>query len=442
MKRIIIGILMLCGVAFASCGSTVVQKADYNDNQATVAGTETVTAPQTTTAGTTATTTTTTTATIESATTTVTGEPPADFKVECQPTVEVYTTVSAADFITDNNAELLTPDTLIDTSETGARTTKLEFFKDGVKFEKEISYTVTDTQAPVILNSGWEPYAKKGETFDLGKIVGYVDNYDRAPKLTYTGEVNTAENGSYPITATVTDSSGNASSFDLTVLVLDEIPKAQDNNARVDFADFKAAHPYENVRYGIDVSAWQTNVDYNAVKEAGVQFVFMRMGYCYSDLVKDEYYDRNMEEATKAGLDVGVYFYCTDNTEEKVREHAKWMVEQLGGRKLAFPIVFDWEEFGRFQRYGMNSHDLNEFFEAFCDEVGKAGYTGMLYSSRNFLLNFWTNRGNHPVWLAHYVDETNYEGDFAVWQQSAYGRIAGIEGDVDFNIQYMDRPLS
>jgi len=442
MKRIIFGLLLLCGAAFVSCGTDVVQQANYDDTTSAVSETESSTEPATTAETTTVTTTAETTITTEAVTTIVTGEAPSDFVLSCQPSVEVYTSVSAADFITENNAELLTPDTLIDTSETGTRTTKLGFIKDGVRFEKEISYTVTDTQAPVILNSGWEPYAKKGEPFDLGKIVGYVDNYDRAPKLTFTGDVNTAENGSYPITATVTDSSGNATSFDLTVLVLDEIPKAQDNNARVDFADFKAAHPYENVRYGIDVSAWQTNVDYNAVKEAGVEFVFMRMGYCYSDLVKDEYYDRNMEEATKAGLDVGVYFYCTDNTEEKVREHAKWMVEQLGGKKLAFPIVFDWEEFGRFQRYGMNSHDLNELFEAFCDEVGKAGYTGMLYSSRNFLLNFWTNRGNHPVWLAHYVDETNYEGDFAVWQQSAYGRINGIEGDVDFNIQYMDRPLS
>lgn len=442
MKRIIIGIILLCGVAFASCSSSVVQKAEYSSGITSSAGSETVTAPVSTTSTVSTSATTAAATTTEAVTTTVTGEPPADLVLVCQPSVEVYTTVSAADFITDTNAELIAPDTIIDTAETGAKTMKLELIKDGVKFEKEISYSVTDTQAPVILNSGWEPYVKKGEAFDPGRIVGYVDNYDRAPVLTYTGEVNTAENGSYPITATVTDSSGNSTSFDLTVLVLDEIPTPEDNNARVTLGDFKAAHPYENVRFGIDVSAWQTNVDYNAAKADGVEFVIMRMGYCYSELVKDEYYDRNMEEATKAGLDVGVYFYCTDNTEEKVREHAKWMIDQLGGRKLAFPIAFDWEEFGRFQRYGMNSHDLNELFEVFCDEVGKAGYTAMLYSSRNFLLNFWTNRGGHPVWLAHYVDETNYEGDYVIWQVSAYGRVAGIDGDVDLNIQYMDRPLS
>ena len=65
----------------------------------------------------------------------------------------------------------------------------------------------------------------------------------------------------------------------------------------------------------------------------------------------------------------------------------------------------------------------------------------MLYSSKNFLDNVWENRRNRPVWLAHYVDETNYSGDYAIWQASAYGRMAGIDGDVDMNIQFMDEPL-
>ena len=89
----------------------------------------------------------------------------------------------------------------------------------------------------------------------------------------------------------------------------------------------------------------------------------------------------------------------------------------------------------------MNIHDLNCIFEAFCDELEKNGYSAMLYSSKNFLNNFWENRGDHPVWLAHYVDETDYEGSYAIWQASAYGRIPGIAGDVDMNIRYNSEPL-
>ena len=89
----------------------------------------------------------------------------------------------------------------------------------------------------------------------------------------------------------------------------------------------------------------------------------------------------------------------------------------------------------------MNIHDLNEVFEAFADELEKNGYSAMLYSSKNFLNNFWINRNDHPVWLAHFVDETNYTGPYNIWQQSAYGRIPGIAGDVDMNIQFLDNPF-
>ena len=198
------------------------------------------------------------------------------------------------------------------------------------------------------------------------------------------------------------------------------------------------------MRYGIDVSAWQTNVDYDAVKEAGCQFVIMRMGYFYNgyDAPKmDDYYLQNMENATAAGLDVGVYLYTDDNTEEGARQRARWVLEQLDGRELNFPIAFDWEEWGHFQEYGMNIRDLNNVFEAFADEVEKNGYSAMLYSSKNFLNNFWENKNDHPVWLAHFVDETDYTGPYNIWQASAYGIIPGISGDVDMNIQFMDRPF-
>ena len=91
----------------------------------------------------------------------------------------------------------------------------------------------------------------------------------------------------------------------------------------------------------------------------------------------------------------------------------------------------------------MSIKDLNDIYAAFADELEKNGYSAMLYSSRNFLLNFWSEKtkASHPVWLAHFVDETNYEGEYAIWQASAYGRIPGIAGDVDMDIQYLDKKL-
>ena len=95
------------------------------------------------------------------------------------------------------------------------------------------------------------------------------------------------------------------------------------------------------------------------------------------------------------------------------------------------------------KQYGMNIRDLNNVYAAFADEVKKQGYLPMLYSSKNFLDTIWSERTKHasPVWLAHYVDETNYTGEYAIWQASAYGRIPGIDGDVDMNIQYLNQPI-
>lgn len=367
--------------------------------------------------------------------------PPDSVIFESSDSLEVYSDVKVSEFIIDTNTEILNSDEILDTSGLGHENITVIFRYEDKTYEKIISYEVVDTTEPLVLNSGWNPYVQVGKPFDLNSIVGFADNYDRQPVLSYTGEVDTETVGNYPITVTVTDSSGNSTSWDMSVLVLNEIPVPEDNNPRVNFTDFIEYYNYENVSYGIDVSAWQTNVDYEAVKADGCEFVLMRIGYCYDEIQMDDYYLQNIENADNAGLDIGVYFYTTANTEEKAREQARWIVEQLDGRELDYPIAFDWEEWACFQEYNMNVHDLNNIFNVFCDELEQNGYSGMLYSSKNFLNNFWENDMNYPVWLAHYIDETDYTGPFAIWQASAYGRISGIEGDVDMNIRINDISL-
>ncbi len=377
-----------------------------------------------------------TTATVSLSAEKINENPPDSVILKSLDSLEVYSNIKVSEFIIDTNTEILNIEEILDTSELGQKSITVIFSYEDKTYEKNIFYEVVDTTEPLVLNSGWNPYVQVGKPFDLNSIVGFADNYDRQPLLSYTGEVDTETVGNYPITVTVTDSSGNSTSWDISVLVLNEIPTPEDNNTRMNFTDFIEYYNYENVSYGIDVSAWQTNVDYEAVKADGCEFVLMRIGYCYDEIQMDDYYLQNIENAENAGLDIGVYFYTTANTEEKAREQARWIVEQLGGRELDYPIAFDWEEWACFQEYNMNIHDLNSIFNAFCDEIEKNGYSCMLYSSKNFLNNFWENNRNYPVWLAHYVDETDYTGQFAIWQASAYGRISGIDGDVDMNITF------
>ena len=116
----------------------------------------------------------------------------------------------------------------------------------------------------------------------------------------------------------------------------------------------------------------------------------------------------------------------------------------LGGTPLDFPVAFDWEEFGNFQQYSMSINDLNNYYLAFADEMNKCGYSAMLYSSKNFFVNFWNEavKTATPTWLAHYVDSTDYTGKYSIWQASCAGKIDGIAGNVDMNVLYDPLPPS
>ncbi len=383
--------------------------------------------------------------------TTTTAKPqlPESGKIKSQKTAEVYERITVGELFSSSDGEIVNRDDIVDTDEIGDFTITVKR-KDGNRIiEETAKYKVADTTEPLLINGGWKVYLDLGETLDLDDYVGYADNYDDSPKLTYTGKVNTDSCGTYPITATVTDGSGNKTSWDLKVIVSD--PNEQGGSGGSGgsggdrepdpgdpFADFTKKYAADGVSFGIDVSKWQGDIDFKAVKAAGADFVIIRVGHCYDDISKDKYFDANLKNAKAAGLKVGVYLYTTATDADEAREHARWIVDQLGGASLEMPIVFDWESFDNFQQYDISIHDLNEVYLAFADEVKKLGFKPMLYGSKNRMNTIWSDEAKAaaPVWLAHYTEQTDYEGDYMMWQASCTGRIAGIDGDVDLDILY------
>ncbi len=366
-------------------------------------------------------------------------EPPAEAILMVDPAIEVYEELTVQSLLTATNVELENGSETVNTSETGTLSHTIRYRFDDEIYEHLISYVVEDTTPPLLLNAGWGAEIELGEVFDLTEHVGFADNYDRTPTLTCVGNVDTNVCGTYPLVATATDDAGNETTWTLSVDVVEHETTPPDNTPPLTFDTLMQEYAGENVRFGIDVSKWQKNIDFEAVKNAGCSFVIMRMGYYYDNIEMDEYYRANMAAAKAAGLDVGVYIYTTANTEAEVRENAQWIAQQLDGQALDFPVVFDWESFSHFQQYEMNIHDLNALYEMFADEMEQLGYDAMLYSSKNFLNNFWYDHSEHPIWLAHYTDQTDYTGDYVMWQLSSHGRIHGITGDVDLNILYTDR---
>lgn len=300
-----------------------------------------------------------------------------------------------------------------------------------------------DRTSPTVFYGGYTVYHLAGTAFDLSKYVSYGDDTDRNPRLTYTGSVNTSAVGSYPINATVTDASGNSTSWSLTVNVVTKHPTYPTTTTPtkvMSFSEVVSKYKAANTRFGIDVSQWQGKVDYNAVKKAGCSFVFIRVGTKYGSCTLDPYFKTNLNNAIAAGLDVGVYLYTTDHTPEAARDSAKWIVSQLGGKKLTLPVAYDWEELLNFQRFGASINDINNSYIAFKNELAKSGYSSMIYGKLSTLNYLWSPsvRNSSPVWLACYRDTPEYSGNFGIWQV-CYGRIPGIGGNTDFNVLYTDK---
>lgn len=345
--------------------------------------------------------------------------------------VEVYKKITFAKLLEGTG---ITPDdqkACVPTDKLGKQSVKI---KIGGK-EEVIGLDVVDTQAPVFFYAPSVITVEYGSSFDLNFCIGFGDNYDAHPKCSYSGNVNTYAAGDYPINITIKDSSGNTRTQYSTVSVVSYMPGWSSGLTAMNFADFCKKYKAANADFGLDVSAWQGNIDFNKVKKSGCSFVFIRCAHHSDDFYVDQYFDQNLKNALAAGIDTGVYIFTTCSTPKQAREHAQWVIKKLGGQKLQLPIAFDWESFDKFQNCGLSIHTLNECYRAFREEIEAAGYECILYNSKNFLETVWEPDTLDNVWLANYTERTEYSGKYQFWQQGI-GRIDGIDGDVDLNVRY------
>lgn len=197
-------------------------------------------------------------------------------------------------------------------------------------------------------------------------------------------------------------------------------------------------------RKGVDVSKWQPNIDWEKVKAAGYEFAFFRLGYRgYQEggLFIDETFYQNMENADKAGIDMGVYFFSQAVTEEEAIEEANFVLDALKGYEIQLPIVYDpefvYEEDSRTK--DLSGDQITKNTIAFCETIEKAGYSSMIYSSMYWQAEIFDmgELKDYSFWYADYMETPQTPYDFTYWQYSDTGSVDGIEGNVDLNIQFI-----
>ena len=191
---------------------------------------------------------------------------------------------------------------------------------------------------------------------------------------------------------------------------------------------------------GIDVSKWQGEIDFQKVKNNGVEFVIIREGYGKKDPNQvDKKFKQNYEGAKKAGLPVGVYHYSYADSVSDAKLEAEFCLENIQGLELEYPVCFDIEDK---EQLKLNNRQRTDIVKAFCEEVEKAGYYAMFYCNLNWLNNYLYAEELVPkydLWLAQWQVE-NPSVKCGIWQTCETGSIDGINGNVDLNIAYKDYP--
>ncbi|MGN0601807.1 MAG: fibronectin type III domain-containing protein [Oscillospiraceae bacterium] len=208
---------------------------------------------------------------------------------------------------------------------------------------------------------------------------------------------------------------------------------------------------FSNVKkvFGIDVSYFNSDIDWVKVKKSGIDFVIIRVGYrgyVNGALVVDSKFKEYIKEAKAAGLAVGVYFFTQAINTAEAREEAQFVLKQLNGIKLELPVYFDIEEVyygsARLDNAHLSYNAKTNLCKAFCDTIQQAGYRAGVYASNNWLTNLINGvelAKKYDIWVAHYGNKTTYKNDYSMWQYTGQGYVSGVPTNVDMNVLYMSK---
>lgn len=174
------------------------------------------------------------------------------------------------------------------------------------------------------------------------------------------------------------------------------------------------------------------------MKDAGIEFVIIRIGYGQYESQKDSKFERNYEGFRNVGIPVGVYLYSYAKSTSDSKKEAEVVLKWLGGRELNLPVYYDIEDKSQIN---LSKNTLTSMCETFCDTIEKAGYWAGIYTNKYFFttyLDYKKLEEKYTIWVAQYNDTNTYRGKYDMWQYTSSGKVNGISGNVDMDILYRD----
>ena len=348
--------------------------------------------------------------------------------------------VKVSDFIENINGKLI-DDFDIDTTKLGSKRIEFDYVnEEDIEIPYSFEIEVIDTKAPYVL-LGQSYTITTSFSFFLEEKILCADDYDDEPICRIEGVYDTNTVGKYSLNFHAEDSSGNKTDIPFTLIVNKPVSGGNSGGTSTGGFSFSAAREKlgrEGVQLGIDVSSWQGDIDFEKVKEAGVEFAFVRVGSKWGfdkDFFLDSKFHQNMKGFNDVGIPVGAYFYSYARNEDEAIEEAKWLLENIKDYDVELPIAFDFEDWNNYNKDKMSLFRLNRNAEVFIETVEKAGYKGMVYGSVNRLNKLLKTEGKE-IWVAHYTTNADYSKSYKFWQFSASGQVPGINAAVDLDVMY------
>lgn len=196
-------------------------------------------------------------------------------------------------------------------------------------------------------------------------------------------------------------------------------------------------------KLGIDVSKWNEEIDWEKVKDAGIEYAIIRCGYRGASsgaLVIDPNFTENIEGAIAADIPVGVYFFTQAVTESEAVEEASMVIHLIEEYDVDYPVFLDSESAGGKGRADdLSVEQRTTVHNAFLQTIAAAGYETGVYGSRNWLEKQldMERLSDYNTWLAEYTEAPGYPEYYHIWQYTSKGTVPGISTRVDLNLCYM-----
>ena len=193
----------------------------------------------------------------------------------------------------------------------------------------------------------------------------------------------------------------------------------------------------KNLLKGIDVSYAQGVIDWEKVKASGlVDFAILRAGYGKETSQIDDQFSLNYTACKQLGIPVGAYWYSYATTVAEAEQEANVCLQIIQGKQFEYPVAFDIEE-------ARCLPQADAISTTFCTALENAGYYTAIYTFKSALESNFSAavKNRYDIFLSHIgVQQTDYAGDYGLWQYSWTGCIPGISGDVDLDYAYKDYP--